>query len=307
MSSRAYRSITVISSPYHVGIPGQAVARGPAFLKSRGIVNEIQKRKISVQEVEIPSVEGSFDGEIGRSFELFRRLSRSVREAHESHSFPLVLAGNCSASVGVASGLQSLKTQLDSNLSCVWFDAHDDFNTPDSLLSGYLDSMPIAMLGGLCWKTLLGTVPGYSPMDLRRLIHVGMRDVTDLERKRVEEAQLSVVWGSTDNKIDFQEGLVYYLSQKERGSSPTLVHVDLDCLDSSIGKANKFAAPGGLLREDLVGCLERIASKTLPVAMTIASFDPGFEGAENIADVAIEATGAFVEALQTKGLLSRDS
>jgi arginase len=307
MASRAYRSITIISSPYHVGISGQAVARGPTFLKSRGIVDEIQKRKVLVQQVEIPSVEHSFDGEIGRSFELFRRLATSVRQAHESHSFPLVLADNCSASVGVASGLQSLRTQLDSNLSCVWFDAHDDFNTPDSLLSGYFDSMPIAMLGGLCWKTLLGTVPGYSPIDLRRLIQVGMRDVTDLERKRVEEAQLSVVWAGTDNKIDFQQGLTDYLSQKELGLSPNLVHVDLDCLDTSIGRANKFAAPGGLLREDLVGCLKQTVSKTFPAAMTIASFDPSFEGAENIADVAIEATGAFVDALQTKGLLARDS
>ncbi len=36
------------------------------------------------------------------------------------------------------------------------------------------------------------------------------------------------------------------------------VHIDLDVLDPSVGRANSFAAPGGLTQEDLVNALRQI-------------------------------------------------
>ena len=33
--------------------------------------------------------------------------------------------------------------------------AHDDFNIPDTVLSGYFDGMPIAIMAGQCWKALI--------------------------------------------------------------------------------------------------------------------------------------------------------
>lgn len=303
MSSPSFRSVTLILSPYHVGIANRAVGRGPIYLKKRGITNAIRSKGITVYESIVPSVEDDLDGEITRSFELFRRTSALVRTAHEASSFPVVLAGNCSASVGVAAGLSHAVSNLGGELGCVWFDAHDDFNTPDTMTSGYFDSMPIAMMVGLCFKAMLRSVPGFATMDLERLVHVGMRDVNDIERQHVEGAGLSVVWGDESTKVDFEAGLSKFLDEGETEQQPTLVHLDADSLDTSIGKANRFSAPGGLLKEDLSGCLQTIASKTVPLALTVASFDPGFEGADNIADTVIESVSAFIDSLKSKGLL----
>lgn len=303
MASKAlFRSITVVSSPYHVGILGIAVANGPMYLKSRGIVNKIKEQGVSVKEITVPSAEKGYDGEIGRSFELFRRISTIVRDEHARNALPIVLAGNCSSAVGVAAGLSDAVRRAGGELGCVWFDAHDDFNTPDTMMSGYFDSMPIAMLGNLCFRSLLKTVPGYTPMNLQRLIHVGMRDVNDLERAHVEEHSLSVVWGDENTRVDFAKGLASFL-EKTPDSQPTMVHFDVDSMDISIGKANKFACPGGLFREDVTECFRRIVASTAPLSLTVASFDPSFEGAEGIADAAIEGVATFVEALKSKGVL----
>ena len=309
MSWPSFRSVTLILSPYHVGIANMAVGRGPTYLKQRGIIDSIRSKGIAVHETTVPSVEAELEGEITRSFELFRRTAKIVREAHEAASFPVVIAGNCSASVGVVAGLsQAISSHAaGSKLGCVWFDAHDDFNTPDTMSSGYFDSMPIAMMAGLCFKALVRSVPGFSAMDLERLVHVGMRDVNDIERQHVEEAGLSVVWGGEATKVDFEAGLAGFLDQKDTGKQPTLVHLDADCLDTSIGRANKFAAPGGLLREDLSSCVQTTVSKTVPVALTIASFDPGSEGADGIADAVIESVSGFFDSLKSKGLLESAS
>lgn len=302
MEKLLFRSITLIVSPYHVGLPRIAVANGPAHLKHRGLLDSIKSINVPVQEIEIPSVEASVDGEIGRSFELIRQTSKLVSQAHAQRSFPIILAGNCSAGVGGAAGLTGVTKSLGKQLACVWFDAHDDFNTPETMTSGYFDSMPIAMMGGLCFKSMLASVPGHQPLDLNRLVHVGMRDVNDIERKHVENEGLSVVWGSLDRKVDFDEGLARFLDEKNLASQPVYVHFDVDSIDTSIGKANRFAAPGGLLQEDVVRCMQRIARQTTPLAFTIASFDPSFEGADAIADVAIRGLASFLCSMKDDGM-----
>ena len=295
-----FRSITLITSPYHVGIRDLAVGAGPSYLKNRGILNAIRSTGISLDEIEVQPVQNDFEGDIARSFEIFRRTSNLVRQAHDNNSFPIILAGNCSSSIGVLSGISNKVRASGEKAACVWFDAHDDFNTPDTMTSGYFDSMPIAMLGNLCFKSLLETVPDYTPLDLKRLIHVGMRDVNDIERRHVEEYDLSVVWGDTEKKIDFDQGLKTLLHEKDLRSQPTMVHFDVDSLDTSIGQANRFAAPGGLSRKDALDCISRVARTTTPMSLTVASIDPSFHVSDSIADVAIEAVVLFTKTLKEK-------
>ncbi|GAB1318410.1 Ureohydrolase [Madurella fahalii] len=308
MSNPKFHSITLISSPYHVGVPNVGPGAGPAYLLSRGLVTSLKSLGLPLHELEIEAPDpDQFEGEIGRSFEVLRRTARLVAQARRDASFPIILAGNCTSAVGVAAGLCAASSET-TEIGCVWFDAHDDFNTPDTVMSGYFDSMAIAMLAGQCWRGLLATVAGHRPLDLGRLIHVGMRDVTEVERKRVLEARFDVIWGcrtEVETKADFVEGLARALWRKELG--PTMVHLDLDCLDSSLGKVNKFASPGGLFEEDIYECLEKTVTLAEPQALTVASFDPSCDekGAERIAEVAIAAVSKFAAALLTAGMLSQ--
>lgn len=303
MNRPDFRSITIIYSPYHAGIPDITVARGPAFLKNKGFLGQLQELGIPIHEAGIAPVEKEFDGDIARSFELFRRTSHLVLKAHDGKSFPIILAGNCSASVGVAAGLSQAMELLGKELACVWFDAHDDFSTPDILTSGSFDTMAITMMAGQCFKAMVYSVPGFMPFDLGRLVHVGMRNVNVAERQRVEEANLSVVWGSTKKHVNFEGGLRGYVKKKNLEKEPTLVHVDVDCLDTSIGRANHVAAPGGMFGQDLTGCLSMVASTMTPMALTIASFDPSLEGAGGLANTVIEAVVSFLQELLRSGKL----
>ncbi|KAF4450744.1 hypothetical protein F53441_6187 [Fusarium austroafricanum] len=296
------KSITIIPLYYHLGMRNTAVGGGPIALLKAGFIDAIREQGVTVNDVRLEPVY-ELEGDISRLFELLRRTSKAVKEIVQEGSFPIILAGNCSTTVGVQAGLTSV---LDKVPACVWFDAHDDFNTPDTLVSGYLDSMPVAMMAGLCWKTLLSSIPGFKALDLKRdLVHCGMRDVTDLERSRVEEAGFPVVWGDVDKHVDFETELRKVLEEKTL--EETMVHLDLDALDVSVGKVNKFSAPGGLLEDDLVKCLEMIPCKTKPVSLTIASYDPSFDGVEAIPPVAIKGAVAFVQSLVARGFLEKTS
>ncbi|KAI9163659.1 Arginase [Paramyrothecium foliicola] len=306
MSRKVLQAVTVISSPYHVGFHNRGVGAGPNFIKSHGLLKSLRDLGVTVNEVEIEPV-GEFEGEIGRSFELMRRVSTSVTEALDNGAFPLILSGNCSAAVGVAAGYTGSSHNLpERELGCVWFDAHDDYNNPDTVLSGYFDSQAIAMLGGECWKALLGTIPGHTAMSLReKLVHVGMRDVNDLERQRVLKAGFDVIWGKSEGRTNFAGELEQSLKGKDFG--PTMLHLDVDSLDLSLGKANQFSAPGGLLEDDLRDCIDVVMQRTQPVSLTVASFDPFYHGAENIAAIAVRAITRLVSSLISAGALCRET
>lgn len=297
MSRQAFKSISLILSPFHCGVRAKGPGAGPLYLQSRGLISTLKEFGLPVREIEIEAVD-ELDGELAKGFEILRQTSKLVAQARQNESFPIILSGNCTGAVGVAAGLTSNDNSAK-DLGCVWLDAHDDFHTPDTIASGYGDSMAIAIMAGLCYKKLLQSVPGHQPLDLKNLVHVGMRDVTDEERQMVTDAGFDIVWGSTEQKVDFSNGLEKVLERK--GLKDTMVHVDLDSLDASIGMASKLASYGGLLEGDLNNCLERVVKYTNPVSLTLASFDPGYGGADRIADVGVGGVKVFLKALLGSG------
>lgn len=290
-----YDSIALILAPYHCGRRNVGPGAGPQYIIQAGLQSELSTFGIPVEIAEVEHVD-DFDGEIAQMFEISHRISNLVSQARSKNAFPVILAGNCSYSVGVASGLSAAGLP-GAEMGCIWFDAHDDIHTPDTISSGYGDSMALSLLAASCFKKMLQSVPGYEPLSYKNFIHVGMRDVTDAERELVRLAELDVIWGDTEKKVDFCKELSGKFEKRDLGSA--MIHVDLDCLDSSVGMANKLASPGGLLAEELVGCLQQVASHTRPQSLTFASFDPSFEGAENIAAAAIKSAKVFLVGVLT--------
>lgn len=291
----AANAITIIFSPYHVGARDHRVGNGPHRIRSLGITQALEKLGVKIIFQEIDPVD-EFEGEIGRSFELLRRISTAVTEAVAQNTFPLILSGNCMASVGAACGLNI------NDLGFIYFDAHDDLDSPDVNENGYFDAMGLSMLRGESWKTLINTVPGYHPMTYRRFLYCGLRDQSEIQRQRVIEAGMTSIWGETERKVDFTAELKKHL---ESGSySPALVHLDLDVLDESYGKVNDYPSPGGMFEEDLVACMSLVPQKATPESLTVCSFDPNAGDGDRIAGIAIRAVASFVKSLVGAGTLS---
>ncbi|KAL3479541.1 Arginase/deacetylase [Aspergillus californicus] len=293
-------AITIIFSPYHVGIRDHRVGNGPHRIRSLGVVQALEKLGVAIHFNEIPPVD-TFEGEIGRSFELLRRISTAVTDARDKNTFPLILSGNCMASAAVACGL---KTQ---DLGFVYFDAHDDLDSPDVNENGYLDAMGLSMLRGESWKSLMRTVPGFNhlqPCTYNRFLYCGLRDQTALQRQRVIDAGMASVWGRTDMKVDFAAELGKRLAASDYG--PALVHLDLDVLDESYGKVNDYPSPGGMMESDVIACMDLVPrTSAAPQSLTVCSFDPDAGDGDEIARIAIRAIVAFVRALLETGALSK--
>lgn len=279
--------IDIIVAPFHAGVRCCRVGKGPRRLLHAGLVSALHDIGADTRIVEVPAVD-DFEGEVGRSFEIMRRLAACTSAAKRDGRFPLVLAGNCNASVGAFAGLG------EASRSVIWFDAHPDFDTPDECISGYLDGMGVATLAGQCWRRLAGTIPDFHPISLSDLVYCGIRDFEPGQREKVEAHAIRAVYGSTVRSVNFAQELDRQLG-KPNGSP--LIHLDLDCLDITVGQANEYAAPGGLSVDDLTACLRLAVERELPTAMTIASFNPDLPGGDAIADAGVRAAIVVVQAL----------
>lgn len=200
------------------------------------------------------------------------------------------------ASAGVACGLGL------EDLGWIYFDAHDDMDTPSTNTNGYLDSMGLSMLGGKSFHALASTIPGYTPHRYDKMLYVGLRDIEDAAKDTVRAAGADVIWGAEPGKhVDFPAKLAEALSKRDY--SPALVHLDLDVLDESVGKVNGYESPGGLLEDELIRCMELVPKKAKPTSLTVCSFDPSLGDGDKVAKIGVKAIMAFVTSLLETGAL----
>ena len=308
-------TITLIISPYHTGLHAHRVGKGPHHILSQNLLAQLTSLGLNIETYEIPRVD-EFEGEIGRSFEVMRRTSLAVSEAVEKGNWPLVLSGNCMASVAVACGLEHAQAQGQKKggqgkLGFIYFDSHDDLDSPDVNENGYFDAMGLSMLRGESWKLLMNTVPGYdpeSPFDYRsnknRFLYVGLRDQSELQRERVVEAGMDSNWGGNlDPRTDFGAELEKILEKDPFGDA--IVHLDLDVLDAGVyGKVNDYPSEGGLLEGDLVRSLEVVGKRvSLPKALVVCQFDPDSGDGDLIAGIAIKGIMTLLKTLLERGVL----
>jgi arginase len=285
--------LRLISHPFHNGLQGADMGAGPLRLMAEPAISDdlrAQGWELLTETIEAPDPR---DSEIVRVAEGDRRLAWRVRAAEEGGAFPLVLAGNCNSCLGTVAGL----AQEAGTLGVVWFDAHADFDTPDRSL-GFFDGMGLAILTGNGWELLRGTIPGFRPVEERDVVLVGVRDLEEHQRAPLETSALGVVPGASfapSGFISTLEGLPPRVSR-------IYLHVDLDVLDPSEGRANRFAAAGGLNVEQLEWAVRAVFERYAVAAAAITAYDPALDEDGRMARAAARVIGAVAGgALRQRG------
>lgn len=259
-------NIQIIQVPYDSGNKNMRSGRGPDHFMQHKLdtILRNQGHAVSIERIESKN---SFATEIGTSIELNRLLSERVQLARNSGKFPLILAGNCNSSLGTIAGLSQ------DPLGIVWLDAHGDFNTPETTHTGFLDGMGLAMTAGKCWKTLVGTIPGFRFVFAENIVHIGGRDLDFEEEKLMKQSQVELIPASEYDKLVVADAF----ERLKRNVSRIYLHIDIDVLDFSDAQANSFAAPGGLMVEDVVNIISIAREKFEVCAAAITSYAPEYD------------------------------
>ena len=149
------------------------------------------------------------------------------------------------------------------------FGSTPTFDTPEDNLSGFTDVMGLAILTGSCWRALRETIPGFCVVDESRVVLAGTRDLEPYQRDRLGASQVQVIPGAV--AADARDIALDVLRERvER----VYLHVDLDVLDSSVGRANPYAAPGGPDLDAVLAAIEATFVRFDVAAAAITAYDP---------------------------------
>jgi arginase len=280
--------IRIIAVPYDSGHRGLRMGAGPEHLLDNGLGEGLRSdgRGLSLTTVRH---EREPAAEVATAFELHGLVSGQVRRALAEDEFPLVFSGNCNtAAIGTLSGAGP------GDLGVVWFDAHGEFNTPETTTTGFIDGMGLAIAVGHCWKAIARGVPGYFALPEQNVVMAGVREVDPAERGRLDASGVTVIDADRMQEQGWRTFAAALDDLKTRVGR-VYVHLDLDVLDAGkVGKANEFAVEGGPDAEELAAALGMVRERFKVVAAGIASYDPTFDADGRILRAAIASARALI-------------
>lgn len=221
----------MIAVPYHLGGRGIGVGRGPlVILKSLD-------RPITVIDC---------DGGL-------QCVNSELTRAVAAHARPaIVLAGNCNSCIGTLAALE--------DPGIIWFDAHGDFNTPETTISGALEGMSLAIATGDCHPEMMA-----KPVEQENVVLAATRSLDPLEEVRLRASKITLAsLDALPRAIELLAGRV----------ATIYLHLDLDVLDPSISPGVNFSEPGGISEECLFESVKLVIATGKLGAAAIANFNP---------------------------------
>lgn len=187
---------------------------------------------------------------------LHRGLADRVAETLARGERPVIIAGDCCASIPMAAGFERAGIEP----LVIWLDAHGDFNTPATSPSGFVGGMPLAMIVGRGDLTLTQAL-GLTPWAEQNVILTDARDLDPGEREAVASSKVHHL-RTTAALLD------HPLPER-----PIWVHFDADVVDPSESPAHSYRAPGGPSVATLEKVLARIAATGRLAAVSLSSWN----------------------------------
>ncbi len=166
---------------------------------------------------------------------------------------PVVVAGDCTTSLGVLAGLQCGSHEV----GIVWFDAHAGFHTEDTTTSGYLGGLPLAFAAGV-GTLMLPAALGLHPVAESRIVLVDARDTDPPEHVLLGRTAVGRSGVGDLDPHRLPDGALY-------------VHVDVDVCDPSGVPDLLYPVPAGCTPTELVAAVERVIATGRVAAMGIAA------------------------------------
>lgn len=262
--------IKVIAVPYHLAEARVGMGRGPEAYLEAGAAQRLRETGHEVS-TEVVEPRGSFGDQIAFILNLQQQVAKRVNEALSRNHFPLILSGNCSASIGALGGFAPQQVGL------IWFDAHGDFNTPSTSPSGFFDGMGLAVIAGLCFPEFSKNLGGGLPLSASRIVHLGSRDLDPGEIANFKNTGVTVISAAQIQQAGATEALKPALKNLSEKPRAVHLHLDIDVLNSQDYPAHEFPAPGGLSLEELVAAIDFISQSFSIQSATLSAYNPGYD------------------------------
>ena len=260
--------VCLIQVPYMIGDEHQGGSKGPQRYVQAGAEKLLAARGVAVTVERIERGK-PFRDSSSASLAVNKELAAIVRQAIEAGQLPLVLAGSCDVGMGILSGFDH------AGCGVVWIDAHGDFNTPESTISGFFAGMSVAVITGHCYQNLWAQIGNSAPIPEAATLMLGVRDLDAPEHERLQRSVIQVVkWHEGKPQADVSASLDELAKQVPE----VYLHVDLDAFDPQVAPGIvDTPVPGGLSLQDMEEAIRAVAARFRIRAAALTTYNPDLD------------------------------
>ena len=202
--------------------------------------------------------------------EFNEKLYKTVLDVIDKNHFPLTIGGD--HSLVIASALASIKK--NKSLGIIWIDAHGDFNTFDTTITGNIHGLPLAAIAGYEKKDLAGfhTANTYLPQNT---VIVGGRDIDPLEEENLKDAGVTVFSTEEIHKRGMSAVMEDAIKIACDGTEGMHISYDLDVIDPKLCPGVSVPAVNGITLEEAYEAVDEIIKhKDKLKSLDLVEFNP---------------------------------
>lgn len=222
------------------------------------------------------------------------RLYNAVVNVKVNKELPIVLGGD--HSISIASSLASIKNE--GKLGLLWIDAHGDYNTFDTTITGNIHGVPFATLSGQNGDSLTLFHNGvfYDP---KNCVLIGARDLDVLEKENLKKAGVTIF--STDDLKSNNLSSIMNKAFDIALTSCKKIHIsyDLDVIDPNICKGVSVPAINGIDLDVAYFILDYILKRKEKIAsIDLVEYNPLRDIDGNTKNIALSLLEKIISSLK---------
>ena len=223
---------------------------------------------------------------------LYKNMVEKIKEEY----FPIMIGGDHSAAI--ASALASAKVNVDVGL--IWIDAHTDYNTFETTVTGNIHGLPLAAINGYKNQELRYYHQGKIIQPSKTVI-IGARSIDEKEKDNVRYSGVTV-FSTEDIK---EKGIDAIMDEafKIAGFKTKGIHIsyDLDVIDPEIAPGVSIPEFDGITEEEAMKINEYLVNHMKEIiSFDLVEFNPLRDIDRKTEQIALNILAQIIRAAENK-------
>ena len=282
-ASEPAKKIAVLGAPIEIGASQRGTLMGPAALRTAGLLTVLEELDFAVEDhgdltvggvaplMDIPPENTKHYREIQR---WIRTISARAYDLAKTGAIPIFLGGDHSLSMGSINGVARHCREQGRELFVMWLDAHADYNTPATTITGNMHGMSAAFLcGEEGLDGLLGTEPR-AAIDSSRLELFGTRSIDKLEKDLVKLRRISVADMRKIDEFGVSVLIRRVIDRVKAVDGVLHLSFDVDFLDPEVAPGVGTMVPGGATYREAHLIMELLHDSGVVHSLDIVELNP---------------------------------
>jgi len=295
MGKKRTKSVRAIGVPMDLGQRRRGVDMGPSALRYAGLDREIRALGhtfIDAGNLPVPlrytltdCSQKNLNAAIHKACSA---IYQAGRDSVARGEIPIFLGGDHSLAMGSVGGVSDAEP-----CGLIWLDAHGDFNTPESTISGNIHGMALAALMGRGPRKMVDIGRPGPKVQGGETVIIGLRELDPAEKRAVAQTEMGIFTMRDIDELGIHRVMTLALKHLEKCRRIHL-SLDLDVMTPEIAPGVGTPVPGGLTYREAQLIMEMIAETDRLSSLDIVEINPIFDKQNRTARLAVELLASLL-------------